>query len=451
MQIITPPHESTLKILSKFLTPSPCTRLLHYVIQEPVEDDTLLYNLLTRELVLLSEEESRDLFSLDYLRKHWFTVPEGTKEREYADLVRWVLQNKQKKSKNITGYTIFSTMDCNARCFYCFEKGRAKPVMTAETAEKTVRFIRDHCGGEKVKLSWFGGEPLFNPGVIDIICQGLREKNIDFSSTMISNGYLFDQNTVTKAATDWNLKRVQITLDGTEKIYNRVKAYIYREGNPYRIVLENIGHLLDAGVSVSIRLNLDLYNAEDLLDLAQEIAEIFAGRNGLSVYAHHLFEGNRPMAQQHTGEEWDKRDATMTRLNETLEKHGLLSTRGISKKPKLNHCMADSGTAVTILPDGHIGLCEHHSDSEFIGHLDSETFDQTMIQSWKETTPPIPECETCFYYPACIRLKKCANGSMCFEQERRNKLRAAKREIVMEYRRWRNAEVEDADEAAEQC
>ena len=24
--------------------------------------------------------------------------------------------------------------------------------------------------------------------------------------------------------------------------------------------------------------------------------------------------------------------------------------------------------------------------------------------------PEIPECETCFYYPACVTLKKCASG-----------------------------------------
>jgi len=48
------------------------------------------------------------------------------------------------------------------------------------------------------------------------------------------------------------------------------------------------------------------------------------------------------------------------------------------------------GSAMTILPDGHI---------------DREGFVEATIQSWKETIPAIPECDTCFYYPTCIRLK----------------------------------------------
>ena len=70
------------------------------------------------------------------------------KDKEYADLVRWVLTSRQKSAKNITGYTIFPTTDCNARCFYCFELDRSRIPMSVETARKVVRYIKDHCGRE---------------------------------------------------------------------------------------------------------------------------------------------------------------------------------------------------------------------------------------------------------------------------------------------------------------
>lgn len=438
MKNISEANQTVLKILKRFRKQALCTRLLHYCVEEQVEDGVLLFNLLTRELVLLTEEEHRELLTNDYLREHWFVVPEEAKDKEYVELVRWVLSN-QKKPKNTTGYTIFTTTDCNARCFYCFELGRSRVPMSRETALKTVQYIKTHCGGEKVRLAWFGGEPLYNQVAIDTICGGLCREGIEFTSTMTTNGYLFDEALVQRAVADWNLKKVQITLDGTEEVYNRIKAFIHREGSAYRRVLENMKHLLDAEVRVTVRLNMDLHNAENLLELVDELGREFAGRKGLSVYAHHLFHEGKALGETHTEEGWDLRHAAMGRLNARIQENGLATTNGIRKKPKQHHCMADSGHSVTILPTGDIGLCEHHSEGEFIGHLDREEVDAEMVASWRETVPEIPECETCFYYPDCIRLKKCTNARVCFHQRREDYLENTKRAMRNEYQRRNSA------------
>lgn len=451
MQIISAASETVLAILKNIKKADASCRLMHYCVEQSAEDGVLLFNLLTRELVLLTEQEYANLAEQDYLKQRWFVVPEDANEKEYADLVKWVLRTRQKKAKNITGYTIFPTTDCNARCFYCFELGRSRIPMSEETALKTVQYIKDHCGGEKVSISWFGGEPLFNQDAINTICDGLRRENIEFKSTMVSNGYLFSQETVEKAIRDWNLKRVQITLDGTEKVYNKAKAYIYREGSAYQTVLRNMERLLDAGISIQVRLNMDLYNAENLLELVDELAERFVGRKGLYVYAHHIFDGNKPMAEIHTEEEWEKRDEAMCRLNEKIAEYGLASNRGISKHIKQNHCMADSGKSVTILPDGNIGLCEHFSEDEFIGHLDKEDFDNAMVKSWAERVAEIPECTECFYYPECIKLKKCANDNVCFRQHRNDMLRRTKKQMLNEYQNWKDKTVAADTEETDAC
>lgn len=451
MQIISNASESVLSILKKFRKAGADNRLFKYCVQSTVEDGVLLFNLLTRELLLLSKEEFSRFTELDYLKERWFVVPEDTNDKEFADFVKWVFSVKQKQSKNIVGYTIFPTTDCNARCFYCFELGRSRIPMTEDTAKKVAQYISDHCGGERVSISWFGGEPLFNLSAIDTICQGLRDRNVEFRSKMISNGYLFDDEIVRKAVDSWNLKRVQISLDGTEKIYNKVKAYIYRGSNAYGIVMNNIGRLLEAGIFVTIRLNMDLYNAEDLLQLVDDLAERFAGRAGLQIYAHHLFKGDEPMAELHTAEEWAKREDAMSRLEERIAKYGLLAKNGFSKQLKMNFCMADSDKSVTILPDGNIGVCEHFSESEFIGHIDHEGFDTAMVESWKERMPEISECADCFYYPECIRLKKCANGSICFPLHVQEKLRKTLRSMVSEYQRWQAKTAPEEMEEDNDC
>ena len=113
--------------------------------------------------------------------------------------------------------------------------------MSEETGFKVVEFIADHCGkNRKVTLDWFGGEPTLGIERIDQISRGLREKQIRFTSLMISNGYLFSDELIRRATEIWNLTDIQITLDGTEEIYNRTKAYVNAENNPYHTVLDNI-------------------------------------------------------------------------------------------------------------------------------------------------------------------------------------------------------------------
>ena len=182
-----------------------------------------------------------------------------------------------------------------------------------------------------------------------------------------------------------------------------------------------------------------------------ELANRFEGRKGLYVYAHHLFDGNLPMAEQHSDEEWEKRDQAMCRLEEKIAHHGLDIKGGIGKSLRLNHCMADSGKSVTITPTGDIGLCEHFSENEFVGHLDREGFDKAVVNSWKERIPEVPECADCFYYPACLQLKKCASKSMCFPQLRQDYLRKAKRQMLNEYQRWLSQNVEEDAEDDELC
>ena len=310
-------------------------------------------------------------------------------------------------------------------------------------------YIKNHCGGEDVKLTWFGGEPLFNTAVIDIICEGLRQEGVKFTSSMATNGYLLDDEMVCKAVSEWNLKSLQIAMDGTEKIYNKSKAYIYQDGNPYQIVIGNIQRVLDAGISVSIRLNVDLYNANDLVDLVDELARNFGSRKGIYIYASHLFQEGKSMEQLHSEEGWNQRKAAMDRLMGRIESYGMESKRGIRKYLPVNACKADSGDAITIAPTGEIGLCDHFSDSEFIGHIDREDFEQKLVRNWHEAAQELTDCQGCFYYPECIRLKKCNSASTCSNYRRYIHLSRIQRQMANEFDKWKSQSAEENEELVE--
>ena len=170
-----------------------------------MDEGGLLFHILTRELVLLSDEEYANILELEELKARWFVVPEQMDEMKKADMVRWILRSTAKKPKNTNNYIVMPTTDCHARCFYCFEKGRSRIPMSEETAHKTARYIREHCGGQKVRIAWFGGEPLFNQKAMDIISKDLREAGIDFHSGIATNGYLFDDEAGYMAKILWNL------------------------------------------------------------------------------------------------------------------------------------------------------------------------------------------------------------------------------------------------------
>lgn len=414
-------------------------RLMKYCVSVRTDEGVLLFNTLTREMVLLTFEEHEAAFASDYLREHWFTVPETTNEKELAELVRWVQTSVRKKPEHIVNYTIFTTTDCNARCFYCYEHGCARVSMTMETADNIVAYIKENCGGEKASITWFGGEPLMNYPVIDRICEGLRREGVEFKSNMISNAYLFSDELAERAAESWNLKKIQITLDGTEEVYNRSKAYIYRDGSAYQVVNGNIQRLLNAGVYVVIRLNMDLNNADDLMKLVNELAARFEGQKRLRIYASLLFDIEKKADERYTPEEWTRLYAALGRLEDTLMTRGLIPDGNIrlNRELPLNHCMADDGRSVIIAPDGHLGLCEHYPDREFFGHIDSPERDEEMINSWQKRCDPISECDDCFRYPECVVLKKCSGRMECSRHELNARRRRTEQSMLNEYRIWR--------------
>ena len=422
-------------------------RLMHYVVQQPVEEGLLLYNVLTKAIVLLSAKEAEKLddpSTVPELVSKWFAVPQSHDDRKLAQEIRAVGKMLQNPIRSIKGYTILTTTDCNARCFYCYEKGRSRIPMLEETALKLADFILQNRQNDQVSLRWFGGEPLYNKGVISLICGKLKDAGVDYKSTMVSNGYLFDDETVDEAVRLWNLKKVQITLDGTEDIYNRSKAFIYTEGSPYRRVLGNIHRLLDAGIRVTIRLNIDRHNADDLLALTEILGTEFKGEKRLNVYSHVLFEvGSEDTSVQHTDTQRQELFQVRMRLQERFRELGFFRPKSLTHTLKLNRCMADNDGSILILPDGHLGKCEHFSDDHWFGHLDSPERDEAVFADFKQLRDELDACAECPFYPDCYRLTLCEEAIHCYPEEREEMLLDARQGLLSFYQKKQDDEVSD--------
>jgi len=431
-------------------------RPMYYVVEQPVNEGLLLYHTMTKALLLLTPEEAEAYkttpTALPQLIEEWFLVPESHDDRLLSRQIRDVAKMLKKKTGAITSYTILTTTDCNARCFYCYEMGSPRIPMSEETAIQTADYIINHSKGEKVSLHWFGGEPLYNKPVISLICRRLKEAGIYFHSTMTTNGYLFNDSVITEAKDEWRLKKVQITLDGTEQTYNRCKAYIYKGVNAYRRVISNIHRLQDADIRVSIRLNIDMHNADNLSELADELHKEFNDPKGISVYLHVLFEEVKGSKALHDNE---KRKYVFDQINDIekrLKDYGFSGSDRLNRQVKTNRCMADNDNSALIVPEGHIGKCEHFTEDHFVGHIGKEEWDTQMMDNFRETRDEIDACATCFNYPDCIWLKLCEDSSNCYQEEREHNHRKLRQSILRAYNKYKdNQEEKQEDEIQDEA
>ena len=403
-------------------------RLIKYLFSAEVEDGTLLCNTVTGELVLLSEDEKKIVDALpapyceemrELVERH-FLVP-VTYDEHAAVLQLRKLLTMMDRRKEVLGYSILPTTACNARCFYCFEADYKHVSMSAETAEKVIEFIKKSSDGNRVSLSWFGGEPTLGINRIDRICSALSEAGIEYMSSMISNGYLFDEEVAKKAKELWKLASIQITLDGTEETYNRVKSYVGVKDNPYQRVLRNIGLLLEQEIFVSVRMNLDRYNVDDLEALIGELAERFSGNENFSAYVFPLFDdcGFDPVEHSEDDRVWliDNQQ----RLNAIIKEKKMYKERiGSLPSLQLTHCMADQNTSFIINPSGGLAKCEHFCEEDCGNVVDGVT-DKSILNRWKESVE-YPECADCPSFPTCIELKGCISTGKCFESRRNENL-----------------------------
>ena len=110
----------------------------YFCISLPIPEGIILYNTLTGEMLLLSHDEYKQRYSNEEIRKiltkGLFFVPEDFDEKKYTEQIRTIVGLMQKKSDWIDSFKLFTTTDCNARCFYCFEMGKRRFSMSEETA-----------------------------------------------------------------------------------------------------------------------------------------------------------------------------------------------------------------------------------------------------------------------------------------------------------------------------
>lgn len=441
--IIHPDQRIMSEIGPQYKTEGKVYRLLNYIVEAEYEDTIIMYNHMTKSMIQVSKEEREKLLEFDneiedFLIKSYFKVSEAFDESALVEELR--RRNKKIVTDNWldhpSSFTILPTTTCNARCFYCYENPMKKQPMRVETAKKVIDYIKKVAPSKQISIGWFGGEPTFNMKVIDMISQELKDDGFIIKGSMISNGYLFDDEVVKKAKELWGLNNIQITIDGTEEVYNKTKNYIYKtEESAYRKVIENIKRLVAAEIRVSIRMNVGAHNYEDLKKVIHELDKEIGYGPYFSMYVHELFEQN---GFTRTPEERIEVFQKMEEMEDLLHSLGYDLGSGIHPEIKGIHCMVDSGNSVTINPDGTLGNCEHYIDTFNWSSIDNpleKNWD--VLYSWFNESEKTEICKDCPIRPACYKVKGCPDENICDEPMKHYKLEKEKKELVKFFKQRR--------------
>ena len=410
-------------------------RPLTYVLTAEETEKKIYYNLLTHEMIAVDISELESPGMRKYFIENWYLVPEGHDDQQLVDECRAVLTLMDSWPKKIHSFHIFTTLDCNARCFYCFEKKMTESNMTIATASRVVEYMQECAGEEPLKIAWFGGEPLFNYPIIDFITDRLRERGLQYESIMYSNGLLFNSELVEKARNIWNMKSVQITLDGTRHVYKRVKAYVTNVDDPFERVLENIRNLLRAEIRVILRLNIGPHNYSDMHELIDFLCKEFEGEGNLNIYVSPLFE-----IKKYSDEKkefiYDLLDEFNSKLNQIF---GQKKKKEFADSITNSSCMASGREAVTILPDGKVGICPTLPSEGILGDIYSAKIDARERENFGRRFYRENICRPCPMYPNCYIVNGCPNKDAregCDTVRVHRQIREIKEKMRIRCRQW---------------
>ena len=335
-----------------------------------------------------------DSDSIDALCEMGFIIEDDSFD-EIDEILKKNKENQNNQDTKI--YTICPTTYCNARCFYCFEADKKHSHMNEETAIATSNFIAEdanNSNAKKICLSWFGGEPLLAPNIIEKITNEVLSKlkgSIEVYANITTNGILFD-NDMIAIAKRCKINSAQITLDGFGSEYDKRKNY-YNEPNAFDKIIRIIENLSDAGISVQIRLNYDTDNFKSITKLIKYMNDFFSNeqKQNIELYVAKL-EGVHGCKSCSSGSQ------IASSLMQQIHFSGFAKPfENLNLKYRFAHCLIDSDYYYVIAADGKIYKCNELVDDH------KNSVGDVFSGIHKKATPDAisSECLDCKFLPIC--------------------------------------------------
>ena len=175
------------------------------------------------------------------------------------------------------GLTICPTMGCNFDCPYCFEyhvQGCMSPEVQDDVVALAERMLKNS-GGKTLDVTWFGGEPLLAPQIIESLSRRLIALAEDCGATyeagIVTNGYLLTQaNTDMLAAA--KVSSAQVTIDGLAATHDATR-YLRGGGPTFDRIVSNLRNV-SIPFTVRVRHNVHEGNRTEMDELEAFVKQL---------------------------------------------------------------------------------------------------------------------------------------------------------------------------------
>lgn len=320
-----------------------------------LQDDFIFLTIELYELYLQSVIDGIDTLGdrhpdfFELLTQKCFCVPNDTDELQQVKELVHSIDCKPEQYHII----INPTMNCNFKCWYCYETHIKDSKMGEIEIQKIQKHIQNKLNDNKIKylsLSWFGGEPLlyFKQVVLPIleyVNSFIVGRDITFNSNFTSNGLLITDELLADCKR-LGVTSFQITLDGHRKRHNEVRFISTNRGS-YDEIVVNIKRCLTVGISVTCRINLSKESlSKDLIQIINDFSDLTEiEKNIISFSFHQVWQ-----------EESDLNDEILNLIQRFKDKGLQTNYSKFSDKVQFS-CYADKMNQATINYNGDVFKC----------------------------------------------------------------------------------------------
>ena len=198
-------------------------------------------------------------------------------------------------SGNSVDLTICPTMACNFDCPYCFESHRAGR-MSEKTKSEVVSLaarMMSVSGARRLNVTWFGGEPLLAPDIIEdlsgklISLAGLTRAQ--YNASIVTNGYLLTEQ-IAEMLGRCGVTEAQVTLDGVGAGHDKTRR-LAGGGATFTRITENL-RSIRIPFHVSIRHNVHEGNRGQIPELRAFVEELARESGNHITYYSAYVSGN---------------------------------------------------------------------------------------------------------------------------------------------------------------
>lgn len=296
--------------------------------------------------------------------------------------------------------TINPTLDCNLRCWYCYQKHTKDHFMSKPLIDTVVKFAENIVKKKKVEsfvLSFFGGEPLLLANDIALpIAKSISNKcelfKKKFKLHFTTNGTLLTSDILAQIKLISNHVSFQIPFDGNREIHNKIKRSKDID-DTYSLTIKNILDALKFGFHVTIRCNYDESNILSFIDLINDIKAVCGDFMDLINFDFQkIWQAKRTL----------KLSEDLIAVKRHLTGKDNYDEIFRAELPK-SFCYADYKNSIVINYDGNIYKCtaRDFSQENSIGTIN---YDKGLIitdKKYSYNNRILPACKTCRIYPIC--------------------------------------------------